>query len=426
MLGQAVLRVVNRDGTAAHDVTRLGQPQGSHVNPEWSGDGRFLAFASIANTTTSTLWRAPVSGGAPTPVPTPVTVRSPYFAVRGDALVFCGGEWGGASRLFRLRLEPVTSTAADAAATEIAPLPDGTLEGISVAINGTAVYAVASSDANLWAVDIGDGDAAAVAIRVTNDSVRNTLPIYSPDGQRIAFVQFGAGVEANVRIMRADGAGADPPLPEGVFGYPSWSPDGTRLLIESLNADPKLSWIDLARRRATALRPGPPSQARMIRLSPDGTHLAFWMPEPDGAMNAWVQGIDAAVPVRLTDDAEAVNYPVWAPDGQSLAVEIKRGEVTHIGIVSKTGGTVTQLTKEAGQSWPHSWSPDGEHIAFAGQRAGVWNVWTVSRLTGKSRQLTSFTSANGYVRYPSWSPRGDRIVFERATSESSIWITQMR
>ena len=84
-----------------------------------------------------------------------------------------------------------------------------------------------------------------------------------------------------------------------------------------------------------------------------------------------------------------------------------------------------QLTKECGQSWPHSWSPDGEHIAFAGQRAGVWNVWTVSRLTGTSRQLTSFTSANGYVRYPSWSPLGDRILFERATSQSSVWMTQL-
>jgi Tol biopolymer transport system component len=40
--------------------------------------------------------------------------------------------------------------------------------------------------------------------------------------------------------------------------------------------------------------------------------------------------------------------------------------------------------------------------------------------------LTHFTSPSGYVRYPSWSPRGNRIVFEHQTRSAGIWTVQVR
>ena len=88
-----------------------------------------------------------------------------------------------------------------------------------------------------------------------------------------------------------------------------------------------------------------------------------------------------------------MSYPEWSPDGLSLAVEIKRGDQTVIGVVARDGGPVTQLTVERGQSWPHSWAPDNDRIAFAGERDGVWNVYAVSRRTRAVTALTAFTSA---------------------------------
>lgn len=96
-------------------------------------------------------------------------------------------------------------------------------------------------------------------------------------------------------------------------------------------------------------------------------------------------------------------------------------DFTHIGVVAKDGGTVEQLTNVRGQSWPHSWAPDNDRIVFAGQREGVWNLYTVSRRTHTEVRLTSFTSGTGYVRYPAWSPKGSRIVFERAIESGNIW-----
>jgi len=142
-------------------------------------------------------------------------------------------------------------------------------------------------------------------------------------------------------------------------------------------------------------------------------------------MNVWTQRLDGGPRRRVTDDREAISYPVWSPDGRWLALEVKRGERTQIGVVSSAGGAIELLTADAGQNWPHSWSPDGERIVYAAERDAVWNIWEVSRRTRATRQLTHFTSSSGYVRYPAWSPRGSRIVFERETRTATIWTVRL-
>ena len=86
------------------------------------------------------------------------------------------------------------------------------------------------------------------------------------------------------------------------------------------------------------------------RLSPDGREIAYWMIEANGSTNIWTQAFEGGSPRRVTADAESISYPWWSPDGQWLAVEIKRGKVTHVGVVSKNGGPVEQITNATGLS----------------------------------------------------------------------------
>ena len=73
----------------------------------------------------------------------------------------------------------------------------------------------------------------------------------------------------------------------------------------------------------------------------------------------------------------------------------------------------------------HSWAADNDRIAVAGMRAGMWGLYSISASTGKQKTLLEPGLARGFVRYPSWSPRGDMIVFERAESRGNIFLLDL-
>jgi Tol biopolymer transport system component len=160
-------------------------------------------------------------------------------------------------------------------------------------------------------------------------------------------------------------------------------------------------------------------------LSPDGRELAFHLIDEKGLINVWTQPIEGGPRKQVTFDDEAMSYPVWSPDGKSLAVEVKRGDHTYVGVIPREGGVIELLVNDDGQSWPFSWAPDNDRIAFAGERDGVWNIYSVSRTSNQIRQLTYFTSVEGYVRYPDWSRTQPRIVFERAEQTGSLWTMKL-
>ena len=168
--------------------------------------------------------------------------------------------------------------------------------------------------------------------------------------------------------------------PDGPAGDPSWSGDATRVLVKRWGdtRGTGLWWIDVASRGATPTGIED-AGVRSARPSPDSQSVAFHLIESDGSMDVWTQSLNGAPPRRVTHDPEAASYPVWSPDGRWLAVEVKRGERTQVGVVDKDGGQIELLTDDPGQNWPHAWSPDGERITYAAERGAVWNIWEVSR-----------------------------------------------
>jgi TolB protein len=128
----------------------------------------------------------------------------------------------------------------------------------------------------------------------------------------------------------------------------------------------------------------------------------------------------------LTFDKELAGFASWSPDGKTLAFNIKRGDDTHVAVMSSDGGEITQLTFDKGQSFAHSFSPDSDKIVFAGFLNGVWNLYWVSRSTKQQKQLTDYKKLNSFVRYPTWSPLGNQIAFEYAETTGNIWIADLK
>jgi Tol biopolymer transport system component/DNA-binding winged helix-turn-helix (wHTH) protein len=423
MAGQQILKTVNRDGTDSRPLTRLGSPVGGHNHPAWSHNGRFIAFAVSNGVVNHEIWIVDAAGGEPRLLTSSHAASHPQFTSEDTALLWTGDVAESNSRLFRIGFDAGRGAAVGGVET-VMPFDNGRFDGLSISRDGTVAFSVETADTNLWTIDLAGNGTPSVPARLTDDTVRNARPEYSADG-RIAFVQIGAGRPWSVWVINEDGTNRLPLAPDGTSGNPNWSRDGRRVLIAGDNTDtPALWWVDVASRRATPT--GIDARGfRSSRLSPDSTEIAFHMTEPNGAMNVWTLPLDGRPRKRITNDREAISYPGWSPDGRWLAVEMKRGERTNIGVIPRDGGTIEQLTNEPGQSWPHSWSPDGEHIAYAAERNAVWNVWEVARRTREARQLTHFTSSSGYVRYPSWSPRGNRIAFEREMRTATVWTIQL-
>ena len=418
LAGQSSLWTVGRDGTDRRALTQVGTPAGGHRAPVWSHDGRHVAFIVSRGGWKTDVWIVDVASGTQHRVGESDNAADPCFAPGDRAILWGGSTDTGNGRLFR---QAIDADGHPTGATEtVLPMDAGIVEGLSLAADGTIAFAARTSDANLWATDIKPDGRGGEPVRLTDDVSRNTHADYSNDG-RIAYIQTAIGSPASVWLMREDGS-ARVPLVSGTGGAdPQFDRTAARLLMTRMSGATgwEFVWVDLASRRMTPA--GILFKDLMNpRLSPDASAIAFHRIETDGRMTVWTAGFDGTEK-KIASDPEAVSYPAWSPDGKWLAVEIKRGDSTHIGVVSRDGGPVEQLTDARGQSWPHSWAPDNDRIAFAGQRDGVWNLYSVSRRTRAVTQITFFTSGSGYVRYPAWSPSGSRIVFERALDTSNVW-----
>lgn len=421
MAAQSVLWSVHRDGGDRRQITKLGAPRGGHSRPSVSPDGRYVAFVVSHGHLLTEIWIAPVDGGPGQKLGLGAT---PRFAPDGKAVYWVGRTVEGNDALMR---DWVGDNGTAAGHPETLQTFPGTFIGdFSIARDGTSVLWLVRAVGNIWTVEV-KGNGVVAPVQLTRDDVRNTMPRHSSGG-RIAYQQYAAGQPPTTWIVDEDGKnreGLTVGLSSAVFN-PQWAPDERRLFVATgkLNFDWSFAWLDIATRQLTAI----PIQSKGVmsaNLSPDGREIAFHVIDEQGVINVWKQMLEGGARTQLTFDTEAMSYPIWSPDGKTLAIEIKRGDHTHIGLVSKDGGAVEPLVTGRGQSWPFSWAPDNDRIAFAGERDGVWNIYTVSRKTKEVRQVTDFWSVEGYVRYPSWSKTRPVIAFERADQVGSLWTVKL-
>jgi dipeptidyl aminopeptidase/acylaminoacyl peptidase len=109
-----------------------------------------------------------------------------------------------------------------------------------------------------------------------------------------------------------------------------------------------------------------------------------------------------------------VGSPAFSPDGKWVAYTISEWDkennrrVSHIYLVSSTGGRSVKLTNgEKGESAPQ-WSPDGTRIAFMADRDKGNQIWLISPFGGEAEKLTSEENAIAGFR---WSPDSKRLAY---------------
>ena len=195
---------------------------------------------------------------------------------------------------------------------------------------------------DIWLVDAASG----AATRFTTDPGWDAFPTWSPDGSRIIFTSNRSGVY-DLYQKASSGAGDETLFYQSKEGKGpnSWSPDGRFLIYYSLGQPIRLKLlsIDGAPDRQPTLLVDPKFTSVTGRFSPDGRWIAYSSNE-SGTNEVSVRPFDVATgtagnPVIVTSGGGRT--PLWRGDGKELfymtadgtatAVEVKAGVSFHAG-----------------------------------------------------------------------------------------------
>lgn len=215
-------------------------------------------------------------------------------------------------------------------------------------------------------------------------------PVYSPDGQKIAFANYPGGLKVRNGTM----------IPQGVPELYVMNADGTDVtriadlsqhaeMIECLSEE----WA----------------------FSPDGTRIVFSIAEEKeiscfAKPDIYVADIDGSNLHNLTNSPSDDRDPSWSPDGEKIAFEkvlVRRGRgdrmISGIYSIDPDGTNLSSLSNDGSSP---TFSPTDEKIAFMANR------WGFYVMNADGTNVTRLPIPKGIHHYsPRFSPDGDQIAF---------------
>jgi serine/threonine protein kinase/Tol biopolymer transport system component len=169
---------------------------------------------------------------------------------------------------------------------------------------------------DIWVENLDDGS----LVRITTDLGSHIQPVWSPDGQRLAYGN-GTLTARRLSIAAADGTGTllDVPCPAPYCEPTDWTRDGRQLIVSTgdIFGVPRDIWVVSSESdgSATALLAGSYTE-RDGRLSPDGRWIAY-ASEETGRREVSVQTM-AGSRRRVAVSSGGGSQPVWRHDGREL------------------------------------------------------------------------------------------------------------
>lgn len=273
--------------------TRLTNPPATHIDHQWSPDGRRVLF------------------------------------VRGDDIYVMNADGSGQARLTNPPgggMDPQWS-------------PDGT----RIAYSGNT-----GTDVDIYVMK-ADGTG---KINLTRGGPHASQPRWSPDGRKIVFLRdFTDGAQANldIYVANSDGSGESPLTQNPVDAHrdldrdPVWSPDGTRIAFSRERDDvADIYVVNASGGNPIQLTHSPALNEKTPAWAPDGRRIAYL-----GGGDILIMNADGSGQTNLTNTPSAEElWPAWSLDGTKIAFTRRTPPAFsgEIWVMGADGGNPLQLT----------------------------------------------------------------------------------
>ena len=204
---------------------------------------------------------------------------------------------------------------------------------------------------------------------------------------------------------------------------PRFSPSGQQLAYMSYGAgDPKVFILNVSS-GARQLVGDFPSMTFSPRFSPDGGTLVFSM-QKEGDANIFSMNLGGRGVQQLTSGAAIDTSPSFSPDGAQIVFESDRGGSQQLYVMDRGGGSARRISFGSGRYGTPVWSPDPDNpfIAFTKQEGGSFKIGVMKPDGTGERILTEGFHNEG----PTWAPNGRYVMFFREEGgQPGLWLADV-
>jgi Tol biopolymer transport system component len=243
-------------------------------------------------------------------------------------------------------------------------------------------------------------------VRFTKYTDYETEAAWSYDNQRIAMLRprrdASNVVHPDVFLINADGSNGrwarSTPLSYDLRS-PSWSPDGSRILVSIKQVGKYyIGRMNAATGQVSFVTSGGAGvQGNYASFDPTGKKIVYVGPtgltvdqiNPDGTGHK-----------VLYTGTTGVSGPKISPDGKKLVFAKVFGSNIDLCVVNLVDGTRTRVTTDPAIDVSPTWSPDGSRIAFASTRSGKSQIYSTDPKGGNLKRITNTATDE---KDPAWS-----------------------
>lgn len=275
---------------------------------------------------------------------------------------------------------------------------------------------------------IGPDWSKASRVQLTNQAGTEFYPTLAPDGKEFIYSSLVDGANYDLFRQRVGGKNLIPLTPDtpSEDSEPVFSPNGERIAFYS-NRAPKGIFVMEA--TGENLRPVI-ADCHHPAWSPDAQEIVcskFGQSLPStrnvNTSSLWIANV-ATGQKRLLTDCDAM-WPTWSPSGARIAFWFQPPSAgrSDIATISRDGGEILVVSKDASTNWNPVWSPDGKFLYFVSDRGGNMGFWRVAidEVTGKVLgEPEPVLTPSTYSRHLSFSRDGRRMIYVQTNQESNI------